>query len=51
MEALALIGVLWTLFITVMWLVIGWRAMRAHERCAAAHERLAYAQEQAYKKI
>ena len=51
MELLAVIGVIWTLFISVFWLVIGWRAMKAHERCAEAHERLAYAQEQAYKKM
>ena len=51
MELLAAIGVIWTLFISVFWLVIGWRAMKAHERCAEAHERLAYAQEQAYKKM
>lgn len=24
----------WGLFVTIMWLVIGWRAMKAHERIA-----------------
>lgn len=34
MGGLAVIAILWGLFVTIMWLVIGWRAMRAHERIA-----------------
>jgi len=34
MELLAILAVAWSLFITVLWLVIGFRAMRAHEELA-----------------
>ena len=30
-----------TLFVAVFWMVVGWRAMRAHERLARATEELA----------
>lgn len=29
-----------TLFVAVFWMVVGWRAMRAHERLARAAEEL-----------
>jgi uncharacterized membrane protein len=41
MEGLAVLAVIFGIVTTVLWLVIGWRAMRAHERVAEAHERLA----------
>jgi len=28
------LAMLWGLFISIIWLVIGWRAMKAHERIA-----------------
>jgi len=31
---LAVVAVLWTLITSILWLSIGWRAMRAHERIA-----------------
>jgi hypothetical protein len=31
---LVVIGALWTFIITLFWLRIGWRGMRAHERLA-----------------
>ena len=39
MTLFPIIAVLWAAAVTVLWLVIGWRAMRAHERIAAAVER------------
>lgn len=41
MSGLALLFGLWGLVVTIFWLVIGWRAMVAHERLAAAIERVA----------
>jgi hypothetical protein len=32
---------LWSLFVTVFWMVVGWRAMRAHESLASANRELA----------
>ena len=37
----AFLVVAWGILITVLWLLIGFRAMRAHERLAAATERIA----------
>ena len=34
--ALVFLGTLFTLFTSIFWLVVGWRAMRAHEDIAAA---------------
>ena len=34
----AILAMLWALFVTILWMVIGWRAMRAHERLAQAAE-------------
>jgi hypothetical protein len=31
----------WSLFVTVFWMVVGWRAMRAHETLAFANRQLA----------
>jgi hypothetical protein len=31
---LAFLAILWGLFVTVIWMVIGWRAMKAHEKIA-----------------
>lgn len=31
---LSFIAILWTLVVTILWLSIGFRAMRAHERLA-----------------
>jgi hypothetical protein len=36
--AFAVISVVWSVLVTVIWLVIGHRAMRAHERIAKAFE-------------
>ena len=33
--------VLWSLVVTVFWMVVGWRAMRAHESLASANRQLA----------
>lgn len=41
---LAIAAVLYSLVITVLWLSIGWRAMRAHERIARVLERRANAE-------
>lgn len=30
----------WSFLVTVLWLVIGWRAMRAHERLAASMDEI-----------
>jgi uncharacterized membrane protein len=38
---LACLAIVLGVVTTILWLVIGWRAMRAHERLADAHERLA----------
>lgn len=40
--AFAGLAFLWGLFITILWLVIGWRAMRAHERIANALAEIAH---------
>jgi uncharacterized membrane protein len=37
----AFLAVVWGLLVTVFWLVVAWRAMRAHERLASAAEELA----------
>lgn len=34
-EFLFVLAAAWTFLVSVLWLVIGWRAMRAHERIAA----------------
>lgn len=31
---------LWGIAVTIYWMVVAWRAMRAHERIAASLERL-----------
>ena len=41
LQALALIPVLIGVATAVFWMVVGWRAMRAHERLADAAERRA----------
>lgn len=35
-----IIGALWTLVVTILWLVIGWRAMKAHERLAESTDEI-----------
>ncbi len=35
---LAFIALVWGLACTIIWIVIGWRAMRAHEKIADAAE-------------
>jgi hypothetical protein len=40
-DILAILGIVWGLIVTVLWLNIGWRAMVAHERMADAVERIA----------
>ena len=37
------IAALWTLVVTILWLVIGWRAMKAHERLAESHDEIRHA--------
>jgi uncharacterized membrane protein len=41
MQDIAVLALIFGIVTTILWLVIGWRAMRAHERVAEAHERLA----------
>jgi hypothetical protein len=41
-------GVLWSLAVTVFWMVIGWRAMRAHELLARSHNELQNRMRQAF---
>jgi hypothetical protein len=36
---LASLAVLWGLFLTIFWMIAGWRAMRAHERIADSLDR------------
>lgn len=50
MDLLVLIGALWTLVITILWLVTGWRAMKAHERLADSADEIRHAV-RAYAKI
>jgi uncharacterized membrane protein len=37
-EVLAMLAVLFGIITTIFWMVVGWRAMRAHERLADAAE-------------
>lgn len=37
-EELAFVTIVFGLFTTVFWMVVGWRAMKAHERLAAMSE-------------
>ena len=37
------VGIIWTLVVTILWLVIGWRAMKAHERLAESHDEIRHA--------
>ena len=49
MEGLTVLALLFGIFTTILWLVIGWRAMRAHEKIADSVEWLVrqnYKQEQ-----
>ena len=41
MAPLALVALLWGLFVTIFWMVCAWRAMRAHEKLADSVEGLA----------
>ena len=38
-----LLATLWGLIVTIFWMRVGWRAMRAHERIADSSARLAVA--------
>lgn len=40
-EDLAMLAILWGVFTAIFWMVVGWRAMRAHERLADSVESLA----------
>ena len=40
-EGLVYLGIMWGLFVSVFWMAVGWRAMRAHEDIAAGMRRLA----------
>jgi hypothetical protein len=33
-DNIAVIGVVWVFFVTIFWMVVGWRAMKAHEKLA-----------------
>ena len=44
---LAFLSIVWTLFVTVFWMFVGWRAMRAHERAARSIETIARTRPQA----
>ena len=37
-EGLAMLTILWAVFTAIFWMVIGWRAMRAHEKIADSVE-------------
>ena len=37
---MGMIAVLWGFAITILWLYIGWRAMRAHEKLAQSVEEI-----------
>jgi hypothetical protein len=39
-EALVFLIGLWGLIVTIFWMTVGWRAMRAHESLAAANRQL-----------
>lgn len=41
----AALAFIWALAITIFWMVVGWRAMKAHERLADATERLSKKQD------
>jgi len=41
MGGLAVLMVLWGLFVTIFWMVCAWRAMRAHEKLAQSVDDLA----------
>ncbi len=41
MTGVALLLMLWGIFVTVFWMVCAWRAMRAHEKLADSVEDLA----------
>ena len=38
MEMIIIIGTVWAFITSVLWLIIGWRAMKAHERLAESAE-------------
>ena len=38
MSILAIFAILWGLLVTIFWMYIAWRAMRAHERLAKSVE-------------
>jgi uncharacterized membrane protein len=38
--ALVVLMALWGIAVTIYWMVVAWRAMRAHERLASAAETL-----------
>lgn len=38
--ALVALMALWGIAVTIYWMVVAWRAMRAHERLASAVERM-----------
>lgn len=37
--ALVVVMAMWGIAVTIYWMVVAWRAMRAHERLASAVER------------
>ncbi|MBN2578213.1 MAG: hypothetical protein JXB10_04410 [Pirellulales bacterium] len=41
-SAIVVLAVLWGLFVTIYWMVVGWRAMRAHEKIADSAENWYY---------
>ena len=40
MEGVAVLGILWGLFVTIFFMICAWRGMRAHEKLATAVEEL-----------
>ena len=42
-QMLILIGAIWTFVITILWIVIGWRAMKAHERLSESIDEIRHA--------
>ncbi len=39
-QGLAVLTILWAVFTAIFWMVVGWRAMRAHEKIADSVEQL-----------
>ena len=43
MDGLTILSILFGFATAIFWMVVGWRAMRAHERIADSSEKIAHA--------